>query len=42
MSHSKSWREKMSTDNNDLVVLDEGKDETEEVPTCCSGGLGRA
>ncbi len=33
----------MATDNNmELEVLDEGTDNTEEVPTCCAGNSSRA
>ena len=32
----------MTTENSDLEVLDEGTDNTEEIPTCCIGSTGRA
>ena len=31
----------METDDNELVILDEGRDDTEELYACCPGGSAR-
>ncbi|WP_083764847.1 geopeptide [Geotalea uraniireducens] len=31
----------METENRELVVLDEGRDDMEELNSCCSGGTSR-
>jgi putative radical SAM-modified peptide len=32
----------METENKDLEILDEGKDDTEEVTACCAGSSARS
>ena len=31
----------METEENELVILDEGRDDTEELYACCTGGSAR-